>query len=316
MVNACSHLIVDSHTHLFAHPPSTLKAAFDSLGIASQVEFLVRMMDNAGVDKSIVYVDHNEDVHKMTESFRNRFILFANLDLRDVKKAAGDLKYCVTSLGFKGVGELFPTGTHFDMSDFTQLGPFFETVIDLDVPISWDLKEGARSNIVGGYRSMFNGLQKMQEICFKYPESKHIICHMGGLDNYARTLSTLYYYKNVYFDMAELSSNLIWRFMTPTWNVDLGVPRQHGLLLSFLYPETFPYHLRDHASVKQKVSEGAINIFKEGGNVAPDRILFATDAPLVGRMDYERELYEKAFGHDQTLLSHVMGENVQKFLGI
>ena len=274
------------------------------------------MMDTAGVDKSIVYVDHNEDVHKMVESYADRFILFANLDLRNVDTAVSALNYCVTSLGFKGVGELFPTGAHFDMSDFSRLAPFFEKVIDLDVPVSWDLKEGARTNIVGGYRSIFNGLGKMQEICFKYPESKHIICHLGGLDNYPRTLSTLYYYKNVYFDMAELSSNLIWRFMTPTWNVDIDVPRQHGLLLSFLYPETFPYHLRDHASVKQKVSENAINIFREAANVAPDRILFATDAPLVGRMEYERELYEKAFGHDRILLSHVLGENVKKVLGI
>jgi predicted TIM-barrel fold metal-dependent hydrolase len=276
----------------------------------------VQMMDTASVDKSIVYVDHNKDVHEMVEPFNQRFLLFATLDLKHVKQAVNDLNYCVTSLGFKGVGELFPTGSHFDMNDFAELATFFQKVIDLDVPISWDLKEGARTNIVGGYRSIFSGLDKMQEICYKYPESKHIICHLGGLDNYARTLSTLFYYKNVYFDMAELSSSLIWRFMTPTWIADFGMPRQHGLLLSFLYPDTFPFHLPDHAIVKQKVSEAVINIFREAANVAPDRILFATDAPLVGRMDYEKGLYEKAFGHDKTLLAHIMGENAKSALGI
>ena len=276
-------------------------------------------MDSAGVDKSIVYADVNEEVYKMVEPYRDRFILFARVHLNgDIQKATSDLEYCVGSLGFKGIGEIFPTGSHFDMSDFNRLDAFFSRAIELDIPISWDLKEGAKTNIEGRYRSLFSGFSKMQEICFRYPESKHIICHSGGLDHYVRALSTLSYYKNVYFDLSELSSSLIWKFMTPTWKIEFpsGIPRELGLLLSFLYPEKSDYRLANRDYVKDKVGENVVDIFREAANMLPDRILFASDSPVVGRMDFEREFCQRAFGHDRALLKHVLGGNAERLLGI
>lgn len=206
----------------------------------------------------------------------------------------------------RGVAELSPAGRHFYIDDFDLLDPLYRKAIDLDVPISWHLKD---SFIFGGSRSVFTGNQRLQEVCFKHPQLKHIICHLGNPDSYMLTLSAFAGYPNVYFDLSGIATSILSRYMVPRWG-EGGRSR----LTSYLYPDKVTDPPSDYKEIFSKVKSSAINVLREASNIAQEKIMFGTDSPLSGREEFELEICKEAFGHDKELLQHVMGENARKLL--
>jgi uncharacterized protein len=106
-------MIIDTHTHV-QRVPGTF---WDS-----PPERLIRLMDEAGVHKSVIMsyggasralaVDYMEECRKR---FPERLIAYANLDPREGEEACALLSHAIKSLGFKGLKlhpvayELYPT---------------------------------------------------------------------------------------------------------------------------------------------------------------------------------------------------------------
>jgi len=269
-----------------------------------QVDFFIHMMDEAGVDKLLTYANPTDSVAEMISGHRERFIPFAIIDLRKPE----ELEYSVNSLGFKGVAEVAPAATHFYIDDFELLDPLYKKAIDLDVPISWHLKD---SFLMGGSRSVHSGDFRLQEVCFKYPQLKHIVCHLGNPDNYLASIAAFSGYQNVYFDLSGISTHLFVRMMIPQWG-ETG----HSRLQQYLYPEKGSNPPADHQEVVSKVKSMATQIVREASNTVQDRLMFATDSPLSGREEIEMDICRDAFGHDDDLLQHILGLNAKRLLNL
>ena len=80
--------------------------------------------------------------------------------------------------------------------------------------------------------SKFSGVSRVQEVCFRYPELKILICHIGGLDNYRNTISGLSGYKKVYMDTSGVVNSMFRRFLTPVWGSNAS-SRSHD----YAFPE-------------------------------------------------------------------------------
>lgn len=308
-------MIIDAHTHLYgrglpeAHE-RFLSQRFPTLGIDidHQVDFFLGMMKAAGVDKALAYCNPNESVAEMIRPHRDRFIPFASVDMKDPKKAVGDLEYVTDSLGFKGIAEQAVASKHYHIDDFDLLDRVYRKASDLGAIISWHMQE---SFLFGASRSKFSGVHRLQEVCFRYPDLKVLICHMGGLDNYRQTLSAFSGYKNAYMDLSGMVNSLFRRHLTPAWG-STAMSRHHD----YIYPEHAKSRPADHRQVMDAVKLEAAGIIREAANVIPDRIMFATDGPFASRQELELEVCSMALGHDKELLSHALGENARAFLNV
>jgi hypothetical protein len=307
-------MIIDMHTHIWGDnlPEWRLKSAspgWKHLGVSmdQQVEFHLKMMDKAGVDKSLVYGTPNETVANMIKDHRDRFIPFANFDVKDMKAQVGELVYCVNSLGFKGVYEQVPATNYIRIDDFEHMDPLYKKAIDLDIPISWHLQD---SFAFGLSRLSFSGNERLQEVCYKYPELKHILCHVGGAENFEKSLTAFTGYQNVYTELSTISYFNLKRFMTP-WSDSR--PWEH---LSYLYPDLVTKHPSDMKSVMETVKIESRKQFREAANFMRDRLMLGTDSPLAGNVGVEVEICKLAFGHDETLMNNVMGETARKLLNL
>ncbi|MGV8122433.1 MAG: amidohydrolase family protein [Candidatus Xenobiia bacterium LiM19] len=107
-------MIIDSHTHVQRVPDSFWD---------SPPERLIALMDEAGVDKSVIMsyggapsevaVDY---IHQVAQQFSPRLIAYANLDPREGEKAVALLRHAVTELGFSGL-KLHPVAYELHPSD-------------------------------------------------------------------------------------------------------------------------------------------------------------------------------------------------------
>jgi predicted TIM-barrel fold metal-dependent hydrolase len=308
-------MIIDTHVHLYGKgltPPGRVSLVSAALEVIDssfdrQVEFYLNMMNDAGVDKSVVFATPPETAIEIIKPHLDRFIPFANVDALS-GRASELLNYYVTSLGYRGVYEFLPAASHFYPDDFDLLDQFYRKAIDLDVPIAWHLHD---SFLFGASRIHFGGNERLQEVCFKYPQLRHILCHVGGFEKFRESLHAFSGYENVYFDLSGICFANFPLCMKPEWKSKY--PIRH---LPYVYPERMKDLPQDYQEVIAKVRAATIEVYREAANLLPNRIMFATDAPLGSSMQNELEICRKAFEHDSVLLEHVLGENAKKFLKI
>ncbi|MDG6904953.1 MAG: amidohydrolase family protein [Nitrososphaerota archaeon] len=309
-------MIIDTHVHIYgrglaeAHQ-KFLASRFPTLGIDldHQIDYLMNLMKKHNVDRILAHCNPNEAVAEMIKNHKDKIIPFASIEYKDSKKAVTDIEYCIKSLGFKGIAEQAVPSKHYFIDDFDLLDPVYKKASDLGIPVTWHLQE---SFLFGASRSKFSGVSRVQEVCFKYPQLKILICHLGGLDNYRNTLSGLSGYKNVYFDTSGVVNSMYRRFLTPVWGSNAS-SRTHDY--------TFPEHAKngkpkDHSVIMESVKTESAKVLREAANAVPDRIMMATDGPFASNPELEIEVCKKALGHDSELLSHVLGENARTFLNV
>lgn len=201
-------MVIDAHVHLFEAPEALPQVFRDSLyqvweekfgkegaekrrkGLVATVEALIKDMDEAGIDKSIVCpLDfgimcrqepeisiwrNNEYMAEAQSRYPERIIGFAGVDpLR--KEAPALLERGVKEWGLKGV-KVFPTS--YKLTD-GRIQPFMEKVNELEIPVLLHLGVDPLP-----YLMKYGNPLDMDELTLKYPKMNIIAAHVArGFDH-------------------------------------------------------------------------------------------------------------------------------------
>ena len=201
-------MVIDAHVHLFEAPEALPQVFRDSLyqvweekfgkegaekrrkGLVATVGALIKDMDEAGIDKSIVCpLDfgimcrqepeisiwrNNEYMAEAQSKYPERIIGFAGVDpLR--KDAPKLLEKGVKDWGLKGV-KVFPTS--YKLTD-ERIQPFMEKVNELEIPVLLHLGVDPLP-----YLMKYGNPLDMDELTLKYPKMNIIAAHVArGFDH-------------------------------------------------------------------------------------------------------------------------------------
>lgn len=149
------------------------------------VERLVREMDEAGIDKTILlaldghlkfrsnltYKEYNNYVAEILKEYPDKFIGFAGIDPRRGKEAIMELERCVEELGFGGVKFWTLTGFYPDDKNYYS---FYQRVEELKVPILVHTGLGPQYTYLKFCQPIY-----VDTIAVDFPEIKFIMAHMG-----------------------------------------------------------------------------------------------------------------------------------------
>ena len=152
-------MIIDAHCHIWDETiisgtfGKLIDAGAKKMGLSDpsllydgSVERLIREMEEAGIDKTVLlaldghfaftanltYKDYNDYVANIMNEYPDKFIGFAGIDPRRGKEAIQELERCVEELGLKGL-KLWPlTGFYPDDLNFY---PFYKRVQELEIPV-------------------------------------------------------------------------------------------------------------------------------------------------------------------------------------
>ncbi|MCD6334881.1 MAG: amidohydrolase family protein [Candidatus Latescibacteria bacterium] len=151
-------MIIDCHVHVKAG--DTPRREFSG-------DFIVARMDEAGIDRSVVFAiclparESNEMVHREVQKFPDRLIGFAHALPAYEHPVTEEIRRAVEEHGFRGIkihaGEC--------SLEFVDIGPVIETAIALDVPCLFDCA---------------NHYPAMERIVCRYPEARIIVAHLGS----------------------------------------------------------------------------------------------------------------------------------------
>ncbi|MDG6905128.1 MAG: amidohydrolase [Nitrososphaerota archaeon] len=306
-------MIIDTHSHMYGkgvpetHDRYVSRLPQLGIDIEHEVEFYIKLMNRTGVDKTLIYCNPNESVAEMIKGNRDRFVPFATINLGDGKAAAEQLERAVASLGYRGIAEQSPASNDYYIDDFDLLDPIYRKASDLGVPVSWHLQN---SWLTGSSRIKFSGIERVQEVCVRYPDLKILLCHMGG--EYQKTMSACSGYKNVYMDLSGITGGQIRKNMAPVWG-----KTAMGRSFSYIHPEFAKEGKpKDYGQVMTKSKNESAEIIREIASVLPDRIMMGTDGLFASTPDIEIDVCKTALGHDKELLAHVLGDNARKFLNV
>lgn len=161
-------------------PESDFKARRYPNPLAVDVDRLVKRMDEAGVDKTVVVpIDikrwktkvPNEYVAGKVKKYPDRLIGFASVDPIGGGKSVRELTEAINSLGLQGL-KLLPSYDLVSPTD-ERIFPLYEAAIDLDIPVQ----------IHTGFSSV--GMMKhetpllIDEIAMRYPKLRIQMLHSG-----------------------------------------------------------------------------------------------------------------------------------------
>ncbi|MHA1361645.1 MAG: amidohydrolase family protein [Candidatus Freyarchaeota archaeon] len=171
------------------------------------VERLIREMDEAGIDKTVIlaldyefafkgdvtFRDYNDYVANILKEYPDRFIGFCGIDPRRGKAAIRELERCVEELGFRGV-KLWPlTGFY---PDDPQFYPFYERVEELGVPILCHTGMGPPKTYLKYNRPVY-----IDRIAVDFPGIKFQMAHIGN-PWMSEAIAVAAKNPNVYFDIS------------------------------------------------------------------------------------------------------------------
>lgn len=172
------------------------------------VEDVVVELDNSRVDKAVIfgfafrdmglcrYV--NDYVADAIKRYPDKLIGYMVLDPTS-DEMEKEIDRCMY-LGLKGVGELFPYGQEFDITDTKQMSSLCNYCIERDLPVMIHTNEA-----VGHYYSGKTNTTAVEASIFaqNYPDLKIILAHWGGgLLFYELMPEIRRQNKNVYYDTA------------------------------------------------------------------------------------------------------------------
>ncbi|HHV38361.1 MAG TPA: amidohydrolase family protein [Tepidimicrobium sp.] len=277
-------MIIDYHVHIT--PPELIdnwrkiaqKEDYFKLLSESPVnkfataEDIVKELDRSGVDKAVVfgfgfkdmglcrYV--NDYVMRSIKKYPDKLIgyMVVSPNSKDMEK---EMDRCLDG-GLRGIGELFPHGQDFDISNPKEVGDLANLSMERNLPVIIHTNEP-----VGHYYAGKTDTTPVEacEFAANFQELNIIFAHWGGgLLFYEMMPEIKKQNKNVYYDTAA----------TP-----------------------YLYHK---------------NIYKVAREIGVlDRILFATDYPLIPMNQYIEDVETSGLNREEQ--SKVLGENAKKLLG-
>ena len=175
-------MIVDIHTQIGKRK-----------GLIFLVDELIKMMDDAGVEKSVVFsfpenID-NKYVYESVKNHPDRLIGFATINpwAEDAEK---EFSKCLNEFGFKGLW-LHPIRHGYVLDDHFLLDPILSICSDQIVPV-----------LVYGAATISTIPNHVEEMSISFPEVPLIIAHMGYMYETNSAISVAKQQKNVYVETA------------------------------------------------------------------------------------------------------------------
>lgn len=198
-INKAKYPVIDMHAH---HYTLTSK----------EVAERVKVMDEVGVDKSVVYTNATgsrfDSIYSLYSKYPDRFMVYCGFDFSDYPKegwaarTVKELQRCV-SVGARGVGEIHDKGNGLVKGlhpDDPGLDPVFQACADMKLPINlhiidpiwmympmdstndglmraWTWKIQDTSKMIG-YFGLINVLENTLK---RHPNNKFVIAHLGNL---------------------------------------------------------------------------------------------------------------------------------------
>ncbi|MFB0562454.1 MAG: amidohydrolase family protein [Candidatus Lokiarchaeia archaeon] len=212
-------MIIDAHCHVWEESLMSKELKEILFEIAKQfgydtklimdgtAERLIREMDEAGIDKTVIlaldyefafkgdvtFKDYNDYLANILKEYPDRFIGFCGIDPRRGKGAIRELERCVEELGFRGVKFWPLTGFY---PDDRQFYPFYERVEELGVPILCHTGMGPAKTYLKYNRPVY-----VDTIAVDFPKIKFQMAHIG--DPWTdEAIAVASKNPNVYFDIS------------------------------------------------------------------------------------------------------------------
>jgi predicted TIM-barrel fold metal-dependent hydrolase len=190
-------LIIDAHCHFweadlvsddFKGVLSAIAKQFNfdfSLLSNAGAERLIKEMDEAGIDKTVLlaldgefifrskvtYKEYNDLLANYMNRYPDRFIGFAGIDPRRGKEAIKELERCINDLGCTGVKLWTLTGFYPDDLNFY---PFYEHVEELGATILCHTGLGPTGTYLKYCRPVY-----VDKVATDFPNINFIMAHMG-----------------------------------------------------------------------------------------------------------------------------------------
>jgi len=143
---------------------------------------LIAQMDEAGIDRSVLYAVQapivyasNEYVHELCERFPDRLIGFASVDPTD-PGAPARLEQAVRGLGLKGL-KLHPPLQRFSPDD-ERVFPVYEKAVELNIPVVFHVGTTPFGPLC---RLAHASPLLIDEVAVRFPELRILLTHLGTL---------------------------------------------------------------------------------------------------------------------------------------
>ena len=255
-------MIIDFHVHLF--PPEVVnnREAYLQMdpwfallysnpkATLATVEDLIAAMDEAGVDKAVVYGFSwcdagacnmgNDYVLDAMRRYPERLIGFANVNPTQGQTAVREIRRCVEA-GMRGIGELMPNGQGYSLDDTDVMAPIVAAARAANIPIVTHTSEPVGHDYPG------KGTVTMRSIyrfALAFPEATLVLAHWGGgLPFYELMPEVRRALRNVYYDTAAsmlLYDAQVFPLMYPL----VGPKILFGTDYSLIHPSKFLEHIR------------------------------------------------------------------------
>ncbi len=171
-------------------------------------EDIITELDNSNVDKAVIfgfafkdmglcrYV--NDYVADSIEKFPDKLIGYMVLDPKS-KEVVKEVDRGI-NMGLRGVGEIFPYGQDFDITDKKEMSDLCNSCIERDLPLMIHTNEAVGHNYSGKTDTT---PIKASAFAQNYPDLKIILAHLGGgLLFYELMPEIRKQNKNIYYDIA------------------------------------------------------------------------------------------------------------------
>ena len=218
-------LIIDAHCHIWEEELISTEMRIVIDGIAKQfnidpsllldanAERLIKEMDEAGIDKTVLlaldgdfifssklsYKEQNNKLAEYINQYPNRFIGFAGIDPRRGKEAIVELERCIGELGCKGVKLWTLTGFYPDDLSFF---PFYKRVEELGAVVLIHTGMGPPGTYLKYCQPVY-----VDKIAVDFPKINFIMAHIGDpWTNEAIAVATKN--PNVYIDISAWEPQL------------------------------------------------------------------------------------------------------------
>jgi len=189
-------MIIDVHNHV-GKPDRGLE-------VWQTPEKLIAEMDNAGIDKAIIFgfpeysyniPDNNDYIFESVKKYPNRLIGFSYINPWHREHALKELERCVIKLGFKGL-KLHPAIHHFPLNAHSLTDSIFEKCSKFKIPI-----------ISHGQGDCHNCTPaQFGDMAETFPDVPLIMAHMGFWQNTEDAINKAKKYANLYLDTTMINN--------------------------------------------------------------------------------------------------------------
>ena len=201
-------------------------------------EEIVAHMEEVGIQRSVVfgfsfrdmglcqYV--NDYVIEKVKQYPDALLGFISV-VPGHSQAVYEIERCYQA-GLRGIGELFPAGQPFEISDLKDTKLFAECCMHYDLPVIVHVNEPIGHDYAGKTSTSF---KEIESFVTHHPNLKIILAHFGGgIFLYEMMKEVKEKFKNVYYDHAAS----IFLYQPNIY----GVMREVGVLDKLLFGSDFP----------------------------------------------------------------------------